>query len=227
MEDPHKQQHFVSYVRVSTRKQGQSGLGLDAQRDAVRRHIESRGALISEFQEVESGQKSDRPALAQALDMCRRKNATLIVAKLDRLARNVAFISALMEAGVEFVAADMPNANRLTLHIFAAVAEHEREMISERTKAGLAQAKLRGIKLGSPVLLETSQKGANAVRSHADEFAARVQPVIEEIRRTGVISYRDIAACLNARGVKTARGGCWHQGTVRRIEKRARGLHVL
>ena len=141
---------FVAYYRVSTVRQGQSGLGLDAQRASVAAFVAGRGELVGEFVEVESGRKDDRPQLAAALDLCRRRRAVLVIAKLDRLARSVAFISNLMEGGAEFVACDMPEANRLTLHILAAVAEHEREMISTRTKAALAAAKARGVRLGNP-----------------------------------------------------------------------------
>ena len=141
---------IVSYIRVSTKAQGNSGLGLEAQRSAVGAFADSRGANIqAEYREVETGKKKDRPELTKALAHCRRSKATLVVAKLDRLARNVAFTSALMESDVDFVACDNPHANRLTIHILAAVAEAEAVAISERTKAALAAAKARGVKLGS------------------------------------------------------------------------------
>ena len=140
---------FVAYYRVSTEKQGRSGLGLEAQQEAVRTHLNGGNwHLAAEVVEIESGKRNDRPKLAEALRLCRLHGATLIIAKLDRLARNVAFISNLMESGVEFTAVDFPQANRLTVHILAAVAEHEREMISKRTKDALAAAKARGVKLG-------------------------------------------------------------------------------
>src|SRR5712671_6423852 len=140
---------FVAYFRVSTDKQGASGLGLEAQREAVARYVAgAAGVIVAEFQEIESGKRNDRPQIAAALAACRLRRATLIIAKLDRLARNVHFISSLMESGVEFVAVDFPQANRLTVHILAAVAEHEATMISARTKAALAAAKARGVKLG-------------------------------------------------------------------------------
>src|SRR6266851_986624 len=145
---------FVSYLRVSTARQGISGLGLEAQREAVARYLNGGSwALVQEVVEVESGKRNDRPAIAEALRLCRLHRATLIIAKLDRLARNVHFISSLMESGVEFIAVDFPQANRLTVHILAAVAEHERELISQRTKAALAAAKARGVKLGNPRLI--------------------------------------------------------------------------
>src|SRR5271168_1613901 len=140
---------FISYLRVSTARQGASGLGLEAQREAVRNYLNGgRWTLVQEVVEVESGKRNDRPAIAEALRLCRLHRATLIIAKLDRLARNVHFISSLMESGVEFVAVDFPQANRLTVHILAAVAEHEAKAISERTKVALAAAKARGVRLG-------------------------------------------------------------------------------
>jgi DNA invertase Pin-like site-specific DNA recombinase len=141
--------NFVAYYRVSTQRQGRSGLGLEAQQKAVRDHLNGGNwRIVAEFTEIESGQRPGRPQLAAALKACRAVGATLIIAKLDRLARNVHFVSGLMESGVEFTAVDFPQANRLTVHILAAVAEHEAKMISERTKAALAAAKRRGVKLG-------------------------------------------------------------------------------
>src|SRR5918997_6032270 len=175
---------FVAYFRVSTDKQGARGLGMDAQRSAVARHLAGHpGALLAEFVEVESGRRTDRPELLAALTLCRQK-ATLVIAKLDRLARNVHFISGLMESGVEFVAVDMPHANRLTLHILAAVVEHEREMTSQRTRAALAAAKARGTRLGRPKGVDLS-----GVRAHRSErtarFADSVRPIVTELRGRG------------------------------------------
>ncbi len=146
---------LVAYLRVSTDKQGRSGLGLEAQRAAVVRHAAASagGSIIGEHVEVESGRKKDRPQLAAALADCRARRAVLVIAKLDRLARNVHFVAGLMESGVEFVASDMPTVNRLTVHILAVVAEEEARMISARTKAALDAAKARGVKLGNPHLL--------------------------------------------------------------------------
>jgi DNA invertase Pin-like site-specific DNA recombinase len=155
---------FVAYYRVSTDKQGKSGLGLDAQRQAVTYFVNGRGEIRAEFTEIESGRKNDRPQLLEALATCRRLKATLVIARLDRLARNVAFISNLMESRVDFVAVDMPEANRLTIHILAAVAEHEREMISKRTKAALQVAKMRGIRLGNPDPLPASHRHSPTAR---------------------------------------------------------------
>jgi DNA invertase Pin-like site-specific DNA recombinase len=144
---------FVAYFRVSTDKQGASGLGLEAQRSAVARHVAGQeGVIVAEFEEIESGKKNDRPQIAAALAACRVRRACLVIAKLDRLARNVFFISSLMESGVDFVACDNPHATKLTIQILAAVAEHEREQISQRTIAALKAAKARGVKLGNPRL---------------------------------------------------------------------------
>ena len=145
---------FVAYYRVSTDRQGKSGLGLDAQREAVTSYLNGGSwQLVQEFVEVESGKRADRPQLAAALAACRKHKAKLVIAKLDRLSRNLAFVATLMESGVEFVAVDNPHANKLTIHILAAVAQHEREMISERTKAALAAARARGTQLGNPRLV--------------------------------------------------------------------------
>jgi DNA invertase Pin-like site-specific DNA recombinase len=215
---------FVAYYRVSTARQGRSGLGLEAQRQAVSDYLNG-GAwdLVAEFTEIESGKRNDRPELSRALELCRRQKATLVIAKLDRLARNVAFIANLMESRVDFVAVDMPQANRLTVHILAAVAEHEREMIVARTKAALAAAKARGKLLGwaNPARQEeraaASRKGATVAKSSASLFAANVLPIIREIRTAGITTLVGIASALNARGVHTARGGAWYPATVRNL----------
>ena len=202
---------LIAYYRVSTERQGQSGLGLDAQRSAVAAYASSRG-LLGEFVEVESGRKDNRPQLTAALALCRQKRAILVIAKLDRLARSVAFISNLMESGVEFVAVDMPQANRLTLHILAAVAEHEREMISQRTKAALAVAKARGIRLGNPK--PDTERMRSAVTERVVAFRTKVMPVIQVLQADGR-SLRGIAAELNSRGIPAPRGGNWHAASVR------------
>jgi DNA invertase Pin-like site-specific DNA recombinase len=185
-------------------------LGLDAQREAVMSYLNGgRWTLIGEFTEIESGKYANRPELEKALAACKKQKAKLVIAKLDRLSRNLAFIATLMESGVEFVAVDNPHANKLTVHILAAVAQHEREMISERTKAALAAAKKRGQRLGNPNLKEAAKRGTAAVRANARRFAANVRPLIEEIRRAGASSDNAIAAKLNERNVRTARGGKW------------------
>jgi DNA invertase Pin-like site-specific DNA recombinase len=218
------QGNFVSYVRVSTERQGRSGLGLEAQQEAVRAHLNGGNwRLVSEVIEIESGKRNDRPKLAEALRLCRLHNATLIIAKLDRLARNVAFVSNLMESGVEFVAVDFPTANRLTVHILAAVAEHEAKMISERTKAALKAAKARGVKLGgdSKYLDGVRDLGTAAsakVRGEkADARAADVAPIIAEMQASGQ-SLRAIAAELTSRGIPTATArGTWTAAGVSRV----------
>lgn len=208
---------YIAYYRVSTARQGQSGLGLEAQQSAVRSFVAADTVIVEEFVEVESGRRNDRPRLLEALAACRRHKAVLIIAKLDRLARNVAFVSNLMEAGVDFVAVDMPHASRLTVHILAAVAEHEREMISQRTKAALAAAKARGARLGNqagnPAGLEKARQRASQL---ACERAGQVCGVVEEIRAAGLTSFRQIATALNARGIESPRGGRWYPASVRR-----------
>jgi DNA invertase Pin-like site-specific DNA recombinase len=175
---------FCTYLRVSTDKQGITGLGMDAQRDAVCRYVQNRGNIIGEFIEVESGKKhTNRPQLLAALAECRKRRAVLVIARLDRLARNVAFIANLMNSDVEFVAVDMPQANRLTIHILAAVAEHEREMISQRTKAALAAAKARGKKLGNPNYREALARARAALGYKPP--APEVLTLIVQWRREG------------------------------------------
>ena len=218
---------FVSYLRVSTVKQGAFGFGMDAQREAVAQHVTAAGGnLVQELVEVESGTRRDRPQLAAALAACRVHRATLVVAKLDRLARNVAFVSALMEAGVEFVAADMPTVNRLTIHILAAVAEEEARLISVRTKAALAAAKVRGVQLGNPQLRAGDPAHARmataAKVAQADTRAADVVPIIRQEQAAGATSLGQIAAALTARGIPTPSGsGVWHRATVQRVLARA------
>lgn len=203
----------IAYYRVSTDRQGQSGLGLDAQRNAVINHITNNSELIAEFTEVESGKKNDRPQLEAALIACKKQKARLIIAKLDRLARNVAFIANLMESGVEFVAVDNPHANKLMLHMLAAFAEHEREQISRRTKEALAAAKARGTKLGNPCPTNSLLRGRATIRENTSVLLARIKPIITELHDQG-LSSRSIAKELNQRGIPTARGKQWQSGTV-------------
>ena len=210
---------FVAYHRVSTAKQGRSGLGLDAQRAAVLAYLNG-GAwtLTAEFTEVESGKRSDRPELAKALAHCRLMGATLVIAKLDRLARNMAFTANLMDSGVNFVACDNPHATRFTIHILAAVAEHEAKAISARTKDALAAAKARGRKLGGyrGAPAPDAALGVAARRAKADAFAARVMPTIAGLQASG-LSLHQMAADLSAKGIMTRQGGAWTATAVRRV----------
>lgn len=225
---------IVAYFRVSTERQGQSGLGLDAQRTAVEQFAQRTGAeIVTSYTEIETGKRADREELARAIAHAKRSKATLVVAKLDRLARNVAFTSALMESGVEFVACDQPHANRLTIHILAAVAEHEAEMISQRTKAALAAAKNRGVKLGSAreghwdgreeqrqVGLAKAQKAASKARARlADEAYEDIADDLKSMRAEG-LSLRAIAERLNEQGHTTRRGKTWNPMQVRNVLKR-------
>lgn len=211
---------FVAYYRVSTDRQGRSGLGLEAQREAVRNYVAQRGGLVlAEFTEVETGKRSDRPELAGALETCRRHKATLVIAKLDRLARNMAFVANLMEGRADFVAADMPHADKFTIHIFAALAEEEGRRISQRTKAALAAAKARGVRLGA-----TGALLAERYRAEANAQASELAPVVIELRRSGVTTVRGLAAALNARAIPTAGGGPWRAGTVHRLLQRVQTL---
>ena len=215
---------FVSYLRVSTAKQGSSGLGLEAQRSAVTAFLNG-GAwtLVREVVEVESGKRDDRPGLAEAMRLCKLHDATLLIAKLDRLSRDAHFLLGLQKAGVRFVAVDMPEANELTIGIMAVVAQAERKMISTRTKAALAAAKARGQVLGrrpgeGGVLTEAGRSASLATRqARAVEGAQRVAVAIAEIRAEGVTTLAGIAAALNAQGIRTARGGAWAATQVQRV----------
>tara|TARA_Y100001954_G_C15709049_1_gene551967 strand:+ start:368 stop:1021 length:654 start_codon:yes stop_codon:yes gene_type:complete len=213
-------ENFVAYVRVSTKKQGNSGLGLDAQLDAIHNHCEG-GHIIKVFKEVETGtSKKTRIVLDEAIAYAKRKNATLVIAKLDRLSRSVAFIANLIERNVNFVALDYPDASPLMLQFASIIAEQETRLISQRTKAALAQAKKRGVRLGNPNVKSISQKGVDANRKNAELFGKNIMPIIRDINDAGIYSLRGIADALNARGVKTARGGIWHPMSVSNIIKR-------
>jgi DNA invertase Pin-like site-specific DNA recombinase len=219
---------LVAYERVSTARQGASGLGLEAQRKVIEDFAASRGAeVLARFTEVESGRKADRPDLRKALHLAKVTGATLVIAKLDRLSRNAAFLLALRDSGVRFVAVDMPEANDLTVGIMALVAQAEREAISRRTKEALAVAKARGVKLGNPngaASLRRAGKGGAALRAavsaNAAAFAADLAPVLADIRAAGHTSLRAVATELTARGIRTRRGGCWDVGNVRTLFSR-------
>jgi DNA invertase Pin-like site-specific DNA recombinase len=208
--------HYVSYLRVSTQRQGLSGLGIDAQRATVEQYVaRSGGVLLQEFVEVESGSSRTRPILEQSISLCRATTAVLLIAKLDRLARNVAFVSSLMESGVEFVATDAPYANRLMIHILAAFAEHERDLISERTRSALAAARERGVKLGSNGSILAAERKCEAM-----QFAETLRSTVEAARSGGARTLRSIAAALNRSGHSTRQGKPWATSTVARLVKR-------
>lgn len=216
-------QRLVAYERVSTARQEASGLGLEAQRKVIEDFAASRGAeVLAQFTEVESGRKADRPELLKALHLAKVTGATLVIAKLDRLSRNDAFLLALRDSGVRFLAVDMPEANDLTVGIMALVAQAEREAISRRTKQALAVAKARGVKLGNPngaAALKRAGRGGTALReavsANAAAFAKDLAPVIADIRAAGHISQRSVAAELTARGIGTRRGGEWQVSNVK------------
>lgn len=204
---------FYGYCRVSTDRQAASGLGLDVQRSTIEQYVAQHGgALAGMFVETESGKRSDRPELNAALALCRKHKAVLVIAKLDRLARNVAFVSTLMETGVEFVAVDAPFANRLMIHVLSAVAEFEREQISERTKAALAAAKARGVKLGSHGAVLAAERKAEASR-----VAFMLQPQVLAARDAGCQTLMEYAGFLTSVGAPTPGGGLWHSSTVKRL----------
>jgi DNA invertase Pin-like site-specific DNA recombinase len=219
---------LIGYIRVSTKQQGDSGLGLEAQEAALELFRQrEHGLFIKTYREVESGRKSDRPEVAKAIAHAKRSGATLVIAKLDRLARNVLFTAKLMETGVDFVACDNPNANKLTIHILAAVAEDEARRISERTKAALAAYKARGGKLGSArpgapqISTAAGRKGsARAAELRAERASAAVADLADEIielRHTRLVSLRQIAEYLNAEGHTTPRGARWTAAQVKRV----------
>lgn len=226
--------NFVAYYRVSTARQGRSGLGLEAQRKAVTDFLNGGSwELMAEFVEVESGKNNDRPQLEHALATCELSGATLVVAKLDRLSRNLAFLAKLQDSGARFVAADMPEANELTIHIMAAVAQAERKAISTRTREALAAAKARGVRLGGNRgnlgdLRKGPAKSAEVRRTHATERASKVRRQIEAITAAGEgSSLREIAAALNSRGITAPRGGKWHAAQVKAALQRSEGVARL
>ena len=216
-------QRLVAYERVSTARQRLSGLGLEAQRKTIEDFAASRGAdVFARFTEIESGRKVDRPQLIKALHLAKVTGATLVIAKLDRLSRNAAFLPALRDSGVRFLAVDMPEANDLTVGIMALVAQQEREAISRRTKEALAVANARGVRLGNPngaAALRRAGKGAVALRAavsaNADRFAEDLVAEVAGIRASGHVSLRAVATEFTARGIQTQRGGAWGVGNVK------------
>ena len=216
---------FVSYLRVSTQKQGHSGLGLAAQRSSIDAFVAQRGGRVLEsFKEIESGKNNDRPMLRDALHLAKVTGATLVIAKLDRLSRNAAFLLTLRDSGVRFVAADMPDANELTVGIMALVAQQEREAISKRTREALSAAKAKGTKLGNPkgaAALRRAGKGNDAslraIKDKANRHAADLRPVLDRLSKQGIVSLGGIADALNAEDMLTPRGGRWHKSSVRNL----------
>ena len=210
---------YIAYYRVSTVRQGASGLGLDAQRSATEQFIvSSDGHLVTEYTEVESGKVKNRPELKAAVDTCRKTGATLLIAKLDRLARNVAFIANLLESSVKFVAVDMPNADRFMLHVYAAMAEEEGRRISERTKAALASARARGVELG-----RNGKALAQRHKNEARTFAIQIEPTLRSLIDDERLSFQAAAKRLNEMQVRTARGAAWHSTSVFRTWRRING----
>lgn len=214
---------FVAYYRVSTTKQGLSGLGIDVQREAVNKYLnEAKWALVGEFTEVETGKGSNaldrRPQLKQALDLCKKYKAALLIAKLDRLARNVHFVSGLMESKVKFVALDLPEANDLTIHIMAAIAEYEAKRISERTKDALLAAKTRGIKLGTAGA-KNLKRNIKERQQQAQVFAEKLRPILDGYRSAGMTQERQVAA-LNELGISTPRGKTWTRMGLYRVQQK-------
>jgi DNA invertase Pin-like site-specific DNA recombinase len=212
---------FIAYYRVSTQAQGRSGLGLEAQRTAVERHCGAQP--IAEFTDIESGAKNNRPQLQAALSHCKLTGATLVVAKLDRLSRNVAFLAQLQDSNIKFVCADMPEANELTIHVLAAVAQAERKMISTRVKEALQAAKARGRKLGGdrgnlPSVSATGRERSIQTRQgKAAERRQAIMPHVEAARAAGATTLQGIANHLNALHITTPQGGTWHPASVKRL----------
>jgi DNA invertase Pin-like site-specific DNA recombinase len=218
----------IAYYRVSTGKQLKSGLGLEAQAKAIEHFAEAEGyQIIATLEECETGKGADalerRPQLAEALKQARKIKCPVLVAKLDRLSRDVHFISGLMAHRVPFIVAELgADADPFMLHLYAALAEKERTLISQRTKAALAAKKAAGAVLGNPHLASARPKAHAATREQAAQFAANVLPIVREVQGAGLSTTRAIAEALNARGVRTARGGSWHSSTVANLLKRAR-----
>lgn len=213
----------ITYYRVSTPRQGASGLGLAAQKRSVKQFASANGyGILGEYIEIESGKKNNRPLLAKAILDCKKHGATLLIAKLDRLGRNVAFISSLMEAQIDFVAVDNPTANKFVVHVMAAFAEYERDQISLRTREALKAAKLRGVALGKYAADVLSRKN----RAASLAFAKKMHPLVRALRREGHGSVRGMTAELNRRGVATFRGfkGRWHKTTVQNLLKKIEAL---
>lgn len=219
---------YVAYLRVSTGRQGHSGLGLEAQRTAISNFVSQRqGRVLETFVEVESGKVNSRPELGKALHLAKVTGATLVIAKLDRLSRNAAFLLTLQDSGARFVAADMPDANELTVGIMALVAQQERQAISRRTKEALQEAKAQGRRLGNPngaaALARANKGNAAAVAASqriASAHAEALRPILAELKEASIVSLGGLAAELNRRGILTPRAMRWHRSSVANLLKR-------
>ncbi len=210
---------FILYRRVSTVRQGQSGLGLESQEETVRRYVTGQhGVIVGEFVEVESGKNNDRPQLTLALQECRRQKATLVVAKLDRLSRNAEFLLRLQNGNVDFVCCDCPNVDRFTVGILALVAQRERELISERTKSALQAAKKRGVRLGTKNPDRQVRLMMEGYKRDRQTFLNRVRPIVDELKASGVKTLTELALCLTRRGIPTRTGKTvWFGSTVKTV----------
>jgi DNA invertase Pin-like site-specific DNA recombinase len=225
---------IIGYLRVSTSKQGESGLGLEAQLAAIEGFARQRKAcLMKTFTEIESGKLNNRPELIKAIHLCRVTGATLVIAKIDRLSRSTVFLLTLRDSGIKFVAADLPEANELTIGIMALIAQHEREAISKRTREALKAAKARGTQLGNPngaAALRRAAKGNSAslrvISAKADRHARNLKPIVEALRSEGVSSLSSIANQLNERGMLTPRGRKWYKTSVKNLITRMATLPV-
>lgn len=218
---------IVAYIRVSTAQQGKSGLGIEAQRAALVRFAEAEGFdIVGEYVEVETGKGADaldrRPELAAALNAARKAKCPVAVAKLDRLSRDVHFISGLMAHRVPFIVADLgADADSFMIHLYAALAEKERALISQRTKAALTAAKSRGVRLGNPRIDEARAKAIETTKAGADRHAANVLPIIQQVQAAGGRTLREVADALNARGIATPRGGKWYATSIKNLLERS------
>ena len=224
-------QSLVAYVRVSTSRQGKSGLGMEAQRENIARFAKAEGyEVVGEYLEVETGKGADaldrRPQLKSALNAARRQKCSVVVAKLDRLSRDVHFISGLMAEKVPFIVTELgADVDPFILHLYAALGEKERKLIAARTKVALAIRKAQGKVLGGPKLSEARELAQDAIKSNADKHAASVVPIIRAAQKAGATTLREIADALNARGVHTARGGKWHATSVKNVLDRSARSH--
>ena len=209
---------YVAYLRVSTKMQGLDGLGIAAQTDAVRSFVEIHGGeIVGQFAETESGAKDDRPQLLAALTMCRKAKAVLLVARLDRLSRDAAFLLSLRKSDVEFRCVDMPECDRFTVSLFAVLAERERDLIASRTRLALQAAKRRGVRLGTKTPERQVRLMNIGARRAREQFANKVRPIVEEIKETGIKTWAGVAEALNRRGISTRQGTRWYGSTVKAL----------